>query len=143
MIDKVYVIFEGEYSDRGIVQVFADEAKARAYIYEFGPSGDCMDMEVWGFSDDHIIFKEGSIEKAKDAVKLGYTFCLLEDGTSKWDSSYEILDMDSDDIKGYFDYFDRFVKAVVAKDSSKEEYDRCLKVARDALSKAKAEREGL
>ena len=35
MIDKVYVIFEGEYSDRGIVKVFADEAKAKAYIYEF------------------------------------------------------------------------------------------------------------
>jgi len=143
MIDKVYVIFEGEYSDRGIVQVFTDEAKAKAYIYEFGPSGDCMDMEIWGLSDDQIIFKEDSIEKAKDIVKLGYVFCLLEDGTPKWESSYELLDMDSNDIKGYFDYFGRFVKAIVAKNSSKEEYDRCLKVARDALAKAKAEREGL
>lgn len=142
MIDKVYVIFQGEYSDRGIDRIFTDEAQAKAYIYEFGPSGDCMDMEVWGFSDNRIIFKEGSIEKAKDTVKLGYIFCLLEDGTIKWESSYELLE-DTDSIKGYFDYFGRFVKAVVAKGSSKEEYDRCLKVARDALAKAKAEKEGL
>lgn len=145
MIDKVYVIFEGEYSDRGIVQVFADEAKARAYIYEFGPSGDYMDLETRELADDQVVFKEKSIEKAKKAVKLGYTFCLLEDGTLKWKSGYELVDlnMDSNSIKGYFDYYGRFVKAVVAKDSSKEEYDRCLKVARDAMAKAKAEKEGL
>lgn len=143
MIDKIYVIFEGEYSDRGIVQVFTDEAKAKAYIYEFGPSGDCMNMEIWGLSDDKVIFKEDSIEKAKDTVKFGYVFCLQSDGRNCWKSSYELLDMDSDYIKGYFNDFDRFFKAVVAKDSSKEEYDRCLKVARDALAKAKAEREEL
>jgi len=142
MIDKVYVIFEGEYSDRGIVKVFADEDKAKTYLYENAPNGDCMDMEVWNLSDDQVIFNEGSVKKAKDAVKLGYEFCLNKDGTSKWESKYDYLD-DDDSLKGYFDYFGCFVKAVAAKDSSKEEYDRCLKVARDAMAKAKAEKEGL
>ena len=141
----IYIVMAGEYSDRGVDAVFTDEkmAKTHLYVAQKKDPDETYDMEVYETSDDNVAFLKKDVEDAMDAVKFGYEFCLLEDGTPKWESSYELLDMNSDDIKGYFDYFGRFVKTVVAKDPSKKEHDRCLKVARDALAKVKAEKEGL
>lgn len=136
----VYIVFSGEYSDRGVARVFANEDIAKAYMYECRKRDpdETFDIEVYELSDDQVILPESSIEAAKEEIKMGYFFSLYHDGSIKWVSSYEIIERDDRYLQGCL-FPTGFSVAVIAKDPSEKERDRCLKVARDAMAKAKAE----
>ena len=141
---KVYLVCEGEYSDYGVVAAFSKEDLAKAYIASHQDEYSIYALEVYDL--DAYQFSEEGIAKGINTIKCGYDFCLGDNGVPRYKVNYYIIDdsdYDTNKMKGYFDLYDCFCILVPAKMDSPEEYKRCLKAARDAMAKAKAEKEGL
>ena len=144
----VYIVMAGEYSDRGVDAVFTDEklAKAHLYIAQKKDPDEIYDIEVYETADDNVAFLKKDVEDAMDAIKFGYNFTLkVTDGSVDYKPSYEYMgNWYGQCLEGRISYNGvYFSMFVIAKNPSEEEYERCLKIARDKLAKAKAEKEGL
>ena len=144
MTTKVYIVFEGEYSDRGVSAVFLEGDLAKAYVAT--KPLDCPSIEIWDIYLWECAKKD--IEKGKKKVKFGYEFILSEESGEllKEKPQYDVIFMNGYwfgyTTGGKF-YRGRYLVSVFAKNDSEKEYQRCLKVARDKLAKAKAKKEGL
>ena len=144
----VYIVMAGEYSDRGVDVVFTDEKWTKAYLYTAQKNypRETYSIEVHETFDDNVAFFKKDVEDAMDAVKFGYYFRLeASDGSIGDKPAYEYMgNWYSQCLEGAFSYNGVYFSIfVIANNPSEKEYERCLKVARDKLAKAKAEKEGL
>lgn len=142
---KVYAVMHGYYSDRDVERIFLDEKLAKAYMIKQKNNNDwdrdSYTIEVYNTSDDDVHFTEKDINKANEEIKFGYEFWFNEDGKTL--GNYRIYNDDDNLFGAFARRTNCFSIFVIAKDSSEQEYKRCLKVACDRRAELLAEKRGL
>lgn len=131
---KIYIILEGEYSDRSIVGVAESRKLAEEYIkLHTTKYHEYFEIEEWDSNSVNI----QTIEDDKNG-RFGYEISFYQSGGI---SNYQYLRIPETEVD--FNRFDNIMSVYIECKEDEYDHEKLFKIARDKRSKYLSEKLGL